>query len=1209
MPVRQLLRLAQAVRLELAVTIGAGLLGGACTVWQAGCLSRVVSQVFLDGKTLPDVQPLLISLLALGAARAALGWLSETSANRAAGQVKQSLRQRLFARLLELGPAYTRGERSGELTNTLTEGIEALDAYFSQYLPQLALAALVPLTILIFVFPLDLISGLVFLLTAPLIPVFMILIGSLADALTRRQWSSLSRMSAHFLDVLQGLTTLKLFGRSRDQATVIHQVTEQFRQATLGVLRVAFLSALVLELVATLSTAVVAVQVGLRLLYARLSFEQAFFVLILAPEFYLPLRTLGARFHSRASALAAAARIFEILNFKFQIPDSRNTHHPIPNLQYLIRFDNVHYTYDDGQRPAANGVSFQLAPGQKVALVGPTGAGKSTLAQLLLCFIQPQRGQITVNGVSLAELSPTDWRAQVAWVPQNPYLFNASVAENIQKARPGSSQAEIERAARLAHAHEFIQELPQGYGTLIGERGARLSGGQAQRIALARAFLKDAPLLILDEATSNLDPEHEALIQESIEQLLQARTVLIIAHRLATVYRADQIVVMDEGRVVEIGTHRALMERDGVYRRLVGAYADEQPATSDQRPTTNDPTALISHSSLTINNPQLKINHSPSKINHSPLTINNSQLIISLLRLAEPFWPWMILATLLGFATIGSSIGLMSTSAFIIASAALHPSIADLQVAIVGVRFFGIARGGLRYLERYASHQVTLRLLARLRVWFYQALEPLAPARLMQYRSGDLLTRLVADIETLEHFYVRVLAPPVVAVLVGALMWILLGSLSLRLAATLLAFFLLAGAGVPLLARILSRAAGQRVVTVRAELNAALVDGIQGLADLLALGQANAHLRQVQALSQKLVRLQASLAWLGGLQNALVSLLMNMAIVAVLALAISMVGAGQLNGVYLAVLVLAALSSFEAVLPLPTAAQYLESNLQAARRLFDIIKVQPDFYPRSTEKAKENPPNLCIVNSDLVIEKLGFRYSPTQPPALDGISFTLPPGKRLAIVGPSGAGKTTLVNLLLRFWDYAEGQILLDGRDLRQYDPDAVRQLFGVVSQRTYLFNATIRGNLLLARPAATQAELEQAARLAQLEGFIQSLPQGYDTWIGEHGLRLSGGERQRLAIARALLKDAPFLILDEPTANLDTVTERQMLRAIYTLMQGRSTLLITHRLVGLELADEILVMQAGRVVQRGQHAGLLQTDGLYRRMWDWQNQVFSQLP
>jgi thiol reductant ABC exporter CydD subunit len=584
----RLLRQASRARAELVITVALGGLAGILLVLQARFLSRTVNLVFLEGKALGDVESLLLLLLFVAVLRAGASWASQVAAGQAANRVKIDLRQRLSTHLLTLGPAYTRSERSGELTNTVVEGIEALDAYFSQYLPQLALATIVPLTVLICVFSLDKLSALVLVLTAPLIPLFTALIGDRANALTKRQWLSLSRMSAHFLDVLQGLTTLKLLGRSRDQIKTIAEISDRYRRTTLGVLRVAFLSALVMEMVATLSTAIVAVEIGLRLLRSGVAFEEALFILVLAPEFYLPLRLLGTRFHVAMTGVAAAQRIFDVLDageseVKVTIRGEGAVNaQPVlehgQNLDRNILFDDVHYVYDDGERQALNGLSFHIAPGQKVALVGPSGAGKSTVVYLLLRFIEPQQGQITVAGRRLQDIPASAWREQVAWVPQNPYLFHASVADNIRLACEDAALDDVAQAARQAHAHEFIVELPQGYDTVVGERGSRLSAGQAQRVALARAFLKDAPILVLDEATSSLDPIHEALIGEAIERLTRGRTVLIIGHRLNTICSADQILVMDDGRIVETGTHSTLTEDGGLYSRMVNAsgLASEQ---------------------------------------------------------------------------------------------------------------------------------------------------------------------------------------------------------------------------------------------------------------------------------------------------------------------------------------------------------------------------------------------------------------------------------------------------------------------------------------------------------------------------------------------------------------------------------------------------------------------------------------------------------
>ncbi len=566
-----------------------------------------------------------------------------------------------------------------------------------------------------------------------------------------------------------------------------------------------------------------------------------------------------------------------------------------------------------------------------------------------------------------------------------------------------------------------------------------------------------------------------------------------------------------------------------------------------------------------------------------------------LLTFVLPAWKWVLAAVALGALTVGASIGLLATSAYLISAAALHPSIAELQVAIVGVRFFGISRGVFRYLERLVSHNTTFRLLGRIRVWFYRVIEPLAPARMASRRSGDLLSRLIADIETLENFYVRVLAPPLVAVVVTLGMSFLMGAFDPQLALVLLAFLLLIGIGLTALTLGLGRAPGQTLVESRSRMRADLVDGIQGLPDLLAYGQVESHWQRIQASETVFQHAQRRMARLTGLQSGLNSLLTGLGVWLVLLLAIPLVSGGELDGVYLAVVILAAMASFEAVQGLPNAAQYLESNLQAAGRLFEIADTPPAV--TNPSQPAELPQSL-----DIAIRDLRFTYPGESQPVVNGIQLDLSPGRHVAIVGPSGAGKTTLASLLLRFWDVSGNEIILSGRDIRDYRQEDVRGCFGVVSQHTYLFNASLRENLLLARPSASQEEIIAACEQAQLHEFIQSLPQGYETYVGEHGLQLSGGERQRIALARALLRDTPIFIFDEPTANLDTVTEQRVFAALHRATQGRSLLWITHRLVGLEQMDEVMVLDLGRVIQRGRHDELVKQDGLYLQMWELQN-------
>ena len=572
---RRLLALVRTRSVSLLGAVGFGALGGIAIVVQAWLLAHVIARVFLGGATRTQVATPLMLLLGAIAVRALLSWAADVAAAHAAAGVKHELRDRVFAHLLEGGPIAAGRERTGELVTTLTGGIEALDAYIARYLPQLALAALIPLTVAAVVLTRDLLSGVVLVLTAPLIPIFMILIGRLADVRSRRQWLAMSRLSASFLDTIQGLTTLKVLGRSRAQIAVIRHASEAFRFASMEVLRIAFLSSLVLELVATLSVAVVAVEIALRLLHGRLDFEQAFFVLLLAPEFYLPLRRLGADFHAGLAGTTAAQRLFTLLEAPAPTRPAIAT--PMPPTP-VIQLEEVSYAYpgDGGRgsaaRPALTSVNLTIEPGEKLAVVGPSGAGKSTLARIVLRFVEPDSGRLMAGGVPAEAIDPDDWRRAMAWVPQSPHLFADTVAANICLARPESDVRDIAAAARHALAEEFIAELPGGYDTPVGEHGARLSGGQVRRIALARAFLADAPLLILDEPTADLDPRLQRELDVVLENLLAGRSALIIAHRVPTVIAADRVVVLDGGRVVDVGPHEELLERCDLYRRLVHSY-------------------------------------------------------------------------------------------------------------------------------------------------------------------------------------------------------------------------------------------------------------------------------------------------------------------------------------------------------------------------------------------------------------------------------------------------------------------------------------------------------------------------------------------------------------------------------------------------------------------------------------------------------------
>jgi ATP-binding cassette subfamily C protein CydD len=566
---RRLISLAASSKWTFFAVTASAILAGGLIILQAWLLSTIINQVHLEGAGLDVSLPVLGSLTIVIILRAILVFVNEQTAAVLSERIRSGLRSTLAEKILRLGPSYRDQQQAGELSYALTGAIDTLDAYFSQFLPQLIIAVILPLGILAVVFPLDTLSGLILLLTAPLIPIFMILVGKTTENLTRKQYSTFSRMSAFFLDSLRGLAELKNLGRSREHTARLDRVSESYRLATMRVLQVSFLSALVLELAATLSVAMIAVEIGIRLLYSQIDFRQAFFLLVIAPEFYLPLRQVGARFHASQNGVSAARRIFDILdqpNVEEVIEYS-----PIQDLfkvPFIIRFEDVSFSYPDRQHEALSHVSFEIRSGETIALVGLNGSGKSTLAALLLRFIKPAEGAIYYNDIDIQTISIVEWRAGIAHLDQQSVLFNDTVRQNLLITRTKATDQELEEALDSARVSGFITSLPKGLDTPLGENAFRFSGGQAQRLGLARAFLKDAHLLVLDEPTSHLDALLEADLDQAISRLIVGRTCLIIAHRKDTTRRADHVFMLENGHVICSGTHIELIACSDSYAAL-----------------------------------------------------------------------------------------------------------------------------------------------------------------------------------------------------------------------------------------------------------------------------------------------------------------------------------------------------------------------------------------------------------------------------------------------------------------------------------------------------------------------------------------------------------------------------------------------------------------------------------------------------------------
>ncbi|MFJ8731715.1 thiol reductant ABC exporter subunit CydD [Streptomyces bauhiniae] len=1159
----RLLRYARATRVFLVAVVLLGGLGAGLVIAQAMLIAEIVVGAFQQGKSASDLVTPLALLAGVACGRALVSWLTELAAHKASAAVKSELRERLVERAAVLGPGWLSGQRTGSLVTLATRGVDALDDYFSRYLPQMGLALVVPVAVLARIVTEDWVSAAIIVATLPLIPVFMMLIGWATQSRMDRQWSLLSRLSGHFLDVVAGLPTLKVFGRAKAQAESIRKITGEYRRATMRTLRIAFLSSFALELLATLSVALVAVTIGMRLVHGGMDLYIGLVILILAPEAYLPLRQVGAQYHAAAEGLAAAEEIFAVL--ETPVPATGTA----PVQAGSMAFDSVTVRYPGRSADAVTDVSFSVEPGETVALIGPSGAGKSTLLSVLLGFVRPTEGQVRIGGADLAGLDLEEWRSKIAWVPQRPHLYAGTIAENVRLARPDADDTAVRRALADAGALEFVDALPAGADTVLGEDGAGLSAGQRQRLALARAFLADRPVLLLDEPTAALDGATEADVVAAVRRLSVGRTVLLVVHRPALLEVADRVVRLElaepaaaPGPVMAevLAPELAATALDAHVPEPAGgeAFFPEPDDTDDDRdePASEAPTA------------------------------RERGILARVRSVAAARRGRLLFALLLGSLALGCAVGLMATSGWLISRASQQPPVLYLLVAVTATRFFGIGRAVFRYSERLVSHDAVLRMLADTRVAVYKRLERLAPAGLRGTRRGDLLSRLVADVDAFQDYWLRWLLPTGVAVVVSAASVGFTAWLLPEAGAALAVGLLLAGVGVPLITAAVARRTERRLAPARGVLATRVTDLLTGTAELTVAGALPSRTAATRKADGTLTRIASRAAGVTALGDGLTALISGLTVAVAALLGAQAAAGGRIHGVLVAVVVLTPLAAFEAVLGLPLAVRYRQRVARSAERVYEVLDAPvPVHEPEQPREAPASP-------FPLVVKDLTARYEDQHRDALHGLDLTLDRGRRIAVVGPSGSGKTTLAQVLLRFLDPRSGTYTLAGVPADEMDGDEVRRLVGLCAQDAHLFDSSVRENLLLARKDATEAELRDVLLRARLLDWVDGLPEGLDTHVGEHGARLSGGQRQRLALARALLADFPVLVLDEPAEHLDLPTADALTDDLLAATEGRTTLLITHRLAGLAAVDEVLVLDAGRVVQRGPYAELLAVDG-----------------
>ena len=1159
-------------------------------VGQAWFFGTLINNFIFLENTLADEMNTILYLTIAIIVRLLAHYIQEAVANRLGTAVKASFREHALEHMFKLGVQHK--ERHGDVIHLLTDGLEQVDAYVARYIPQILYAIMIPLIMGIAIVDALPIIGIILIVTVPLIPFFMILIGKQADRLNKEQWERMSFLSGHFLDVLQGITTLKLFGRAKDQIKVIGRLSEEFKDSTLKVLRVAFLSALVLELVSTISTALIAVYLGLTLLDGEIAFFPAFFILLLAPEFYTPFRQLGAAFHTGMAGKTSILKYEDFMNREPSLPVGGTTR--LDGSVEHIEIKDLTFTYKNSDNGVRH-ITLEAKRNAPIMLVGESGAGKSTIAHIVGGFLQAPRGTVTVDGHDICDLNIDWWRQQITYVSQHPHIMKGTLREVLSFGMDVSDK-EILDACKEVQLLDVISRHADGLDAVIGEGGLGLSGGERQRVALARAFLRKGQVLILDEVTAHLDVKTESIISTAIQQLMKDKIVIIIGHRLQTMHWASKLYVLKQGIIIQQGSYEELVAVDGYFKDLVASglgqfsSAIEEELKAGKYSTAQHIAAMdetLKQACIIDAKKQEVITDAVTKssildkhdVKIQKMGLQGWKLLFAVLSPAK--WS-LVLALIFTFLTVFMNVGLLTVSSWLLASAALQPGLTYLSLAIVGVRFFGVSRAVCRYFERYTSHRMAFQGLYGLRLWFYAHLEPLAPAILKRFGAGDMLGRIMGDIEVLQFFYLRTLIPPVAAIALTALVAYGASTIDDSLVMPILMAALVLGVVVPLVVYAHNKQSLRAIGPQQGDYKALLSDTMDSLEDVISYGNENLVYKRIQQMMRHVDGHKGTIdrgmnlgntLFLGGVQ-------LTVVVVAIMA-------ANALTGAWASVMVaVAAIGTqawFEALQPMIAAVHHGAESKVATSRLIALAN-EPLPVVEPLEPKPFNP------NRDITFTNVSFGYDDAHT-IYENLRLDIKQGQSIAIVGASGSGKTTLFNMLERLYDY-NGSIHVGDVELKDISMDTWRNALGTITQDTYIFHASFGDNIRLARPEATADELEQAIHRASLQNVVDKLSDGIHTIVGSGGHGLSGGERQRVALARLFLRNPQIVLLDEPLEGLDQVTRKALHRDLMHYVEGKTCLYITHQLEGLEQMDRILFMDKGEIVEDGTYEELIALRG-----------------